>query len=769
MTVAEQAGVQWEWPIDITRYDQCPDLSPAERAALAQRAQTVQQRFSHFPRVDEPELQRLFRPLREVFNWFDPERPRIRNRALRCFTLAMHERQLAYWGWDEAAWIEFLRTDINRNRGDVNHHLMVAAYLFGGFTSFRRALSYRAERFATKLFGREPVQASVQTIIDTLKAWGYSEERLDKKVAQTLCVMLVENRSPYLQDLTDELVERVLKNGSTPTERPQLFQITRVLAHLGILKQPLTSLNSRQPESRTLMDIDGEWLEWCQRWRNTSTKTKRTRKGIYYQLLKTGRWLYQHHPDVTSPAQWTRHLAVEYVAAVERMRVGEYVSSEAYLSQQRVGQPHSPRSKKHILTGLSIFLQDCQIWEWIPIRFDPRRWLRTPRSVNQLTGPSPRVIADDVWAKLLWAGLNLEEADLPDVYLQTARYPLELIQAVAVMWLFAGLRRDEIRRLPVGCIRWQTTMGVNQKGELPTDAICLLDVPITKTSSAFTKPVSAVVGEAVARWEALRPEQPALPDPKTGELVDVLFAFRGRRIGRAFINHALIPILCRKAGIPEYDARGNITSHRARATIASQLANTREPLSLFELQQWLGHQNPAATQHYVRVSPTKLSKAYADAGYFDRNLRTIAVLIDQEVIRNGAAADGQPWRFYDLGHGYCSYDFFDQCPHRMACAKCAFYVPKDSSQAQLLEAKANLQHMLQEIPLTEDERAAVEDGLEAVEKIRQQLLDVPTPSGMTPRQIMSERDAIPLSSITTVSTTPVDNSPRIHNQGESSD
>ena len=38
------------------------------------------------------------------------------------------------------------------------------------------------------------------------------------------------------------------------------------------------------------------------------------------------------------------------------------------------------------------------------------------------------------------------------------------------------------------------------------------------------------------------------------------------------------------------------------------------------------------------VTPTRLSRAYADAGYLDRNLRAIEVLIDQEAIRSGAAA-----------------------------------------------------------------------------------------------------------------------------------
>ncbi len=54
---------------------------------------------------------------------------------------------------------------------------------------------------------------------------------------------------------------------------------------------------------------------------------------------------------------------------------------------------------------------------------------------------------------------------------------------------------------------------------------------------------------------------------------------------------------------------------------------------------------------------------------------------------------------------------------------------------QWLEAKVNLQRMLQEIPLTPDEQAAVEDGLDAVTRLAEKLADVPTPAGPTPRQM----------------------------------
>jgi hypothetical protein len=64
-----------------------------------------------------------------------------------------------------------------------------------------------------------------------------------------------------------------------------------------------------------------------------------------------------------------------------------------------------------------------------------------------------------------------------------------------------------------------------------------------------------------------------------------------------------------------------------RATIASQLNNAREPITLFELQAGLGHHSRETTQHYARITPTTLAKAYSDAGYFARNVRTVGVLI----------------------------------------------------------------------------------------------------------------------------------------------
>ena len=101
---------------------------------------------------------------------------------------------------------------------------------------------------------------------------------------------------------------------------------------------------------------------------------------------------------------------------------------------------------------------------------------------------------------------------------------MELIRAVTLAWLFSGLRSDEISRLRVGCIRWQhegLPIAGDSRDILAEDAVCLLDVPVHKTGTAFTKPVDPIVGQAIGAWQALRPEQPKRLDRKTARYAEI--------------------------------------------------------------------------------------------------------------------------------------------------------------------------------------------------------------------------------------------------------
>ncbi|MEU5547579.1 tyrosine-type recombinase/integrase [Streptomyces sioyaensis] len=455
-----------------------------------------------------------------------------------------------------------------------------------------------------------------------LAGWGYQLGREDDQLLpMVVCQVLLLNRSPHLEDLTTTLFERIRDERLLPAARGNTLHATqRAVAELGFCDPPqrMTGRHSARASGGS-----PAWAAWVERWYDTSTLTPQVRGSLRATLFKTGRWIEAEHPEAADPADWTRKTCATWVAAVDRMKVGDYLQRTAGL-KDRLGKPLEAPSKAGHLTAVRTFFRDLQEWEWIPRRFDPQRALGTPRSIAALLGPDPRVIADDIWAKLMWAGLNLTEDDLPQTQAGIF-YPLELVRAVTLTWLFSGQRSDETARLRTGCIRWEHDGAViagDSQQVLARDAVCLLDVPTHKTGTAFTKPVDPILGQALAGHP---PHPPKVTDRRTGELVDPLFAFRARKVSSAYINNTVIPMLCRKAGVPTADVRGNITSHRARSTIAGQLYNAKEPMTLFELQAWLGHRSPQSTQFYAKISPTTLTRAYNDAGYFSRNVRTIEV------------------------------------------------------------------------------------------------------------------------------------------------
>lgn len=726
--------VVWSWPVPLERYDRRPELDASEQTALAEAVK----RMRHFqtPLVDEVQstLQRLSTPLQAALaaSQVLPERAQ---QTVNFLLHQMHQRQTAYWAWSAPEWGEVAAQSVSAHGTKTN--LLCAAYLLGAMRHFYDCGKVYHSVIAQRIFGKAMVETLVERIEQTLVGWGYGQKE-ERRIENALTGLMLFNGTPDLNVMSYALLETFREICPWALKR-YVTRISNVLAEWKILETGLPPLlNDPRPKTTTIAGVAPEWIALCQRWKQTSPLRPKVKQGYYYVLLQAGRWLSAHYSHVTTPDQWTRDMAMEYVLSIRERRIGDYATPNARLGSL-VGKPMKRSTQHNNIGVLRTFFRDCEVWEWAKLSFDPQRYFKIPYREVYAKTPNPRIIADDLWAKLLWAGLNLQPEDLPihslgdEFAYGQPQYPFEMIRALALVWLFSGLRNDEIRRLRVGCIRWDARLS-DQLSE-SAEKICLLDVPVNKTSAAFTKPISHLAGKAVEAWEAVRPVQPLHWDDKTHEHVAFLFLYRGRRLGRDHLNRYLIPLLCRKANIPQEDVRGRITSHRARSTIASQLANAREPMTLLELIQWLGHTSTKATQHYVKVSSGKLTQAYREAGYFDRNLRTIRVLLDQDAIRSGATGNGDAWKYYDLGHGYCSYDFFDQCPHRMACARCAFYIPKDSSAAQILEAKENLQHMLQAIPLTEEEVAAVEDGLTALERLQRRLTDVPTPAGPTPRQL----------------------------------
>ncbi len=734
------AAESWQWPISVTDYDRSGALSPVERDVLVQDMAHAldRERTTSGVLASLHGIERLIIPLDDALKVIGGNRrydDRIKLMVLKqCGLLGS-----AYWTWDASTWCRILGTSQQSffaahvptpQCGGERQALIAVAYLLRCFLDVPALGQVKRVALAKKIFGAEHVEGLLLKIEKVITGWGYRGQC--KPLKSLVAELFIINQRPEFEVLSLEVLESARTRWLDCNYRSSLYyRLARVLAALGILSEEpkIRNRNDRKlARQKRIARIAPQWSATVERWESTSTLTPRSRAHTRGVILKAGRWLQVTHPDITGAEQWTRELAADYVAAVSRMKVGDYVSRSTGLGKQ-IGKPVSARTKSAYLSGIRCFFADLHAWEWIPRRFDPLRAFATPRSIKTLIGPAPRTIADDLWAKLLWAGLNLDINDLPahgsgpkvKGSPKGHYYPIEMLQALSLVWLFAGLRSDEIFRLRLGCVRQEPS----PKASTKTAAYWLLDVPVHKTGTAMTKPIDPIVGEAIIAWERVRPEQPAKHDAKTGETVQFLFSYRARTVPRDYLNQRLIPLLCGKAGIPRSDARGPISSHRARSTIASQLFNARQPMSLSELQAWLGHRSPATTQHYVAFTPTRLARAYTEADYFKSNLRMMDVLIDQDAIKSGAT--DSPWRYYDLGHGLCSYEFFDQCPHRMACARCDFYIPKQSSRADLLTSKTGMIHMLKEMPLTDEEQKAVEGDATAIDQLLERLSDKPTP------------------------------------------
>ncbi len=196
-------------------------------------------------------------------------------------------------------------------------------------------------------------------------------------------------------------------------------------------------------------------------------------------------------------------------------------------------------------------------------------------------------------------------------------------------------------------------------------------------------------------------------------------------MGRTFLNDSLIPILCKRAGVPEKDARGAITGHRARSTIATMLRSNG--LSLEDIAEFLGHANPNMVRAYARTDPFRFGR--------DMNRANDLIRIVEGIIDTRAAKLGQPNVFFFLGRGtdgkprFCGNPARDKCPHRLACLKCSMYVGADQASclAERLEARDELFKFQTKLEMTPQERAAVEGDMETLTAFIEADASVPPP------------------------------------------
>ncbi len=419
------------------RVSQLPtELTDGEWSAVATAVSHANQRVRLAARRA---LRRVLDPLRREGEALGLEIKSIRT-VQRAVLEGMLAHRVACGAWEGPTWVA-----VASHAGSFRPNVLAVAYQLGGLSGEQMLTAgVHPTHLARRLFGQPMLDGEVMRVRHHLKAVGYGWAALDDNtLTSTLAILFIQVGQAKLEALSVEVIEAAHRAAPASSDRrSSLYRLAHALHGMGLLPRGITR---RVYSSVADESIDPEWAAWCARWQATTTLAPKTAENVHYGVLRAARWLACEHPNVHRPEDWTREVALAYVAAVNRGVVGDHGTSGACLGEHR-GAPLSPRSKDRLLGTVRIFLRDCQEWGWCPRHFDPSRALATPRSVKALIAPNPRVLADDVWAKLLWAGLQLQETDLPSsdggaavIGRMRPTYPIELVKAITIAWLFAGL------------------------------------------------------------------------------------------------------------------------------------------------------------------------------------------------------------------------------------------------------------------------------------------------------------------------------------------
>ncbi|SRR6266545_4602243 len=361
---------EWKWPVILSLYDRSP-LDPTEIEVLDRVRERPgrEKKRAAVGRSIQLSLQRLITPINDCLDYTQAH-SFSRGLVISVLIREMQRRHSTFWEWASSEWLETLCVDGNAFRrlhkapNSCRLDLMAVAYLLCEIKDFHDAGRFSQKRVAKKVFGAQRVNEATQQLLAAVRSQGYGGSRATNSFPALIAELLLINRSPHLSDLTPELLEGMRSGKMANRLKNEILLISKALTGLGIFKQPLAR-SQKQPQvgaRGAFQDVPDEWIEWCVRWKNTSTLSPASRWRIYYLVQKVGRWLTAHHPEITSPTQWTRETAVEFVAAVSRMNVGDYSYPHANI-RDRIGKPMTPRAKATSIAGIRTFFTDLQEWD----------------------------------------------------------------------------------------------------------------------------------------------------------------------------------------------------------------------------------------------------------------------------------------------------------------------------------------------------------------------------------------------------------------------
>ena len=483
-------SIPWNWHDDYTSYDRSIELTQDEAFHIGQMQAWIAEGKKGWPRGTAESLTRILLPLEAALDQLcsaskDKRNRTVRNTAIALLIRAMHRVQMTFWGFTDEQWHSLIGADYYAYIGyhgvtaNARHQIIGIGYLLCNFNDLWSVGRLSWYQLAEKVFGAECMETNLTAVLQSLNSWGFTKTGRSTAIACAMAAAFLKQRTCDLHNFQRASLHDMYESTAIAQTKRGLITLSYVLTSCGIIERPLGRdgyIPSEKKITHTIA-VDGihpEWLALAERWFATSTLERTTRVSTLYRIMHLARWDAAMHVQNCGPSHWDRQRCVEFNAAVSRWCVGDFARVSG-LNSKNVGKPLGAATKEGLLRGARIFFYDVFEWECLPRVFDPRRVLATPRALRNQIGPDPRVIDDGIWAKLMWAGLNITEEDIckkegGKSISRSGSYPLKMVQAIAAVWLFCGLRRNEITRLRIGCIRWE------QHGETinrAADATCM--------------------------------------------------------------------------------------------------------------------------------------------------------------------------------------------------------------------------------------------------------------------------------------------------------
>ncbi|MGZ3645785.1 MAG: hypothetical protein ACXVCM_18260 [Ktedonobacteraceae bacterium] len=137
---------QWEWPIDVTCYDQTPTLSREEQEALTCFVQKPRDRAVVVAIAEQQgTLARLIQPLRDAFAVMEGGEERLKTYSIFLLLRVCAYDNRPFWAWEHAMWVKVLSTSQASfftmhkpgNPTDLRQYVIAAAYLLNCFRDFQ--------------------------------------------------------------------------------------------------------------------------------------------------------------------------------------------------------------------------------------------------------------------------------------------------------------------------------------------------------------------------------------------------------------------------------------------------------------------------------------------------------------------------------------------------------------------------------------------------------------------------------------------------------